>query len=213
MQAKPKPKPKPNEIIKLTFLVMTRDLPARVKLKDHSLEYSGSPAAPDLVAGVYGAHAKQMALVLASNWTKANKARRSGPNQILQLDVAYRADGLIDTLETAQGSNSGWMHFERLAADLRDAIKQEWLSWIRADLGAVRAARHTESSLAEISLEFPGYVARMMAKRSPRLTAVVHPVRPSLDPSAVLWVATVRYERQRFQEPVVRFLSQVRVDV
>jgi hypothetical protein len=206
-------KPQPSELIKLTFLALSRDFPERVKLKEHSLEYSEAAAIGNLVSAVYGANSKQMALVVAAQWTATNRDRRTGPNQVLYVDASYRADLLIDSADQMKAGVSGWLHLDRMSAELRDNLKQLWLSWIQVDHGAARASRLTDSSLSDIALEYPGYIRKMMALRSPRLTAVVHPVRPRLDPGAVLWVATVRYDKDRFVNPLVRFLPQIAVEV
>jgi hypothetical protein len=206
-------KAQPTELIKLTFLVLARDFPERLILKDHSLEYADAVTTGNLVTGVYGAHSKQMALVVASQWTAANRDRKTGPNQVLYVDTSYRADLLLDSPNQMQAGVSGWVHFDRMSADLRDNLKHLWLSWVQADHGTARAARMADSSLSDIALEYPAYVRKMMALRSPRLTAVIHPVRPRLAPSTTLWAATVRYDKDRFVKPIVRFLPQVAVEV
>lgn len=206
-------KPRPTELIKLTFLALARDFPERLILKEHSLEFADAPASRSLVSAVYGAHSKQMALVVASHWSAANRDRKSGPNQVLYVDASYRADLLLDSRDQMKAGVSGWVHFDRMSADLRDSFKQSWLSWIQADHGVARASRMADCPLSDIALGYPGYIGRMMALRSPRLTAVIHPVRPRLEPSAVLWVATMRYEKHRFVNPIVRFLPQITVGV
>jgi hypothetical protein len=210
---------KERDLVSLTFLVESRDMPERVKLKEHSVAFAKSEelvGGGSLISGVYGAHSKQMALVLAAAWTRDNRQRSTGPNQILQLDVGYRVNNFIETRSTTTHEtleSTGWLHMDRLSAELREDLKDEWLGWIRADLGNARANRHVDTPFAEIAMEFPLYVGKMLAKRSPRLLAVVHPVRPTIDPTAVLWVATVRYDKERFVDPVIRFLPNIKVEV
>jgi len=206
-------KPKPNEFIKLTFLAMVRDFPERITLKEHSLDFSDAGPTGSLISGVYGAHSKHAALVLAANWTKEHVGRRIGPTQILHVDAVYRAELLIDRSDQMRAGVTGWLHFDRMSADLRDNVKNLWLSWIEAGHGKVNAARLADSSLGDIALEYPGYISKMMGLRAPRLTAIVHPVRPKLEPGSVLWVASVRYEKDRFIGPLVRFLPQIHVDL
>lgn len=201
----------------MTFLALTRGIPERLKLKEHSIAFRKSEEMPGtLVSGVYGAHSKQMALVLAAGWSKDNRENSKGPNHCLQLDVGYRIDNFADTRQIMTSDrleSTGWLHMDRIASDLREELKDEWLEWIRSDLGGKKHQDVADKPFAEIAMTHPLYVAKMMAKRSPRLVAVVHPVNPTLDPSAVLWVATVRYDKNRFVGPVVRFLPHVNVEL
>jgi hypothetical protein len=207
------------DLISLSFVAVTEGLPARITLKEQSLAFADADhlAGQNLVSGVYGAHSKQMALVMASEWKKANQGKKKGPNQANLIDVLYRVDKFMESrgLTTRDDLDStGWLHLDRLSADLREEIRAEWLKWMRADLKPSQMNSLEDTSLGELALQYPRYVGKMMAKRNPRLSAVVHPVYPDLNPSIVLWVATVRYEKERFVDPVVRFMKDfMKVDV
>lgn len=208
------PKVKQPDLISLTFIAVVEGMPSHIKLRDHSLEFpEGEHFHGALVTGVYGAHSKQVALVLAADWNKQNETKRTNQTRALLVDARYRIDHFQDTtrpLATMESvEKTGWLHMDRLSAELREELKAEWLEWIAADLGDKEYARMADKSFAEIAMIHPRYVAKMMAKRSPRLTAVVHPVHPSMGPNERVWAATVRYEKDRFVEPVVRFMPVV----
>lgn len=210
---------KKRDLISLTFPAFTRGIPQRLNLREHSVAF---PQAEEmaghtgLISGVYGAHSKQMALVLSSKWHAEHRDAPSGPNLVLQVDTGYRIDNFTETktLITEESlAATGWLHLDRLSAEVREGLKEEWLGWIYKDFGGPRAARLADTPLSEIAMQYPIYVGKLMAKRTTRLTAVVHPVHPAIDPTAVLWVATVRYEPERFEDTVVRFLPACKVDL
>lgn len=205
------PKVKQPDLISLTFVAIVEGMPAHIKLKDHSLEFPESEhLRGTLLTGVYGAHSKQVALVMSADWNKQNENKRSNKSRALLVDARYRIDNFMDStrqLATRESlDKTGWLHMDRLSAELRDELKEEWLAWIADEFDARHHARMSELSFAELAMTHPRYIERMMAKRAPRLTAIIHPVRPSMAPKDTVWAATVRYEKERFVEPVVRFM-------
>lgn len=211
------PKVKQPDLISLSFVAIVEGLPNHITLKDHSLEFVESEHLKgSLVTGVYGAHSKQVALVMASDWNKHNEAKRSHRTRALLVDTRYRIDNFMEstrqltTRETLE--KTGWLHMDRLSAELREELRHEWLQWIAQDFKEAHLEQVSELSFAELAMKHPRYIAKMMAKRSPRLTAIVHPVNPSMKPDEKVWAATVRYEKDRFVEPVVRFMPVV-VDI
>lgn len=201
-------------MVSLAFLVYAKDIPEKVRLKEHSLQFVGSDdnSASGLITGVYGAHSKQMALVCAANWSR-ERASSAGMNRILMLDANYKVDHYDltrtqvrpDTLE-----KTGWLHLDRVATSFREEIKEQWLDWIQADTAPGVMARVRDMSLADIAQQYPRYVAHMLKER-PDIRGIVHPVNPVIDPSVALWAATVRYAADRFEGAAVRFLPQVEV--
>lgn len=200
-------------MVSLAFLVYAKGVPEKVELKDHSLQFVDSGSfSSGLITGVYGSHSKQMALVCAANWSR-QRSGSSGLNRILMLDANYRVDNYdltrtqvrADTLE-----KTGWLHLDRVAASFRDEIKEQWLAWIASSSAPGVAARMSDMSLIDIAQKMPRCVARMLDE-NPDIRGIVHPVSPTIDPSVVLWVATVRYESDRFEGATVRFLPQVEV--
>lgn len=201
-------------MVSLAFLVYAKDIPEKVRLKEHSLQFVGSDdnSANGLITGVYGAHSKQMALVCAANWSR-ERASSAGMNRILMLDANYRVDHYDltrtqvrpDTLE-----KTGWLHLDRVATSFREEIKEQWLDWIQADTAPGVMARVRDMSLADIAQQYPRYVTHMLKER-PEIRGIVHPVNPVIDPSVALWAATVRYEADRFEGAAVRFLPHVEV--
>lgn len=199
-------------MVSLAFLVHCKDIPEEVALREQGLSYvGGEKSSDDLITGVYGSHSKQMALVCAATWSR----ERAGKSRILMLDANYKVDHYDltrsqvrpDTLE-----KTGWLHLDRVAASFRDFIKSEWLKWLEPQLAPGVLAKLDDLSLADIAQRYPKYVNQIM-KDHPEIKGVVHPVHPTIDPSVALWVATVRYEADRFEQPTVRFLPQVKVIV
>ena len=208
------PNVKQPDLISLTFVAIVEGLPNRITLKEHSLEFVESELLKgSLVTGVYGAHSKQVALVMAADWNKQNEAKRSHRTRALLVDARYRIDNFMEStrqLTTRESlEKTGWLHLDRLSAELREELKAEWLDWIATDFSEKHHAQMAELSFAELAMKHPRYIAKMMAKRSPRLTAIVHPVNPSMKPDEKVWAATVRYEKDRFVAPVVRFMPVV----
>lgn len=203
-------------MVSLSFLVYTRDIPSRVVLRDHSLQFEGCESDPgDLITGVYGTPSKQMALVCAATWSRERGSSSSGSNRILMLDTNYRVDNYDLTRAQAREEiveKTGWLHLDRIASSYREEIKAQWLGWLAADAPHGVVARVQDLSLADIAQRYPQYVRKMMLQ-DPGLRGIVHPVNPQIDPTVVLWAATVRYESDRFEGPVVRFLPQVDVVV
>lgn len=211
------PRVRQSDQVSLSFvaLVETTDekLPSILKLRDHSLQFNECEHFPKtVITGTHGLTSKQELVVIAGAWSKGKKGRLP-----LTIDTQYRVDNLKEanrnhaTWEAV--TQTGWLQIDRLSAQLRDEIKSEWLGWIEEDLGSRRAARMAELTLGEIALEHPRYVARMLRKTSPRLTVIIHPVHPKLDPEKVLSVATVRLDKDRFVGPAVRFMSNIEVAV
>lgn len=207
------------DVVSLSFLVLSRGMPEEVKLKECSLEFSGNDAmnsTSGLITGVYGAQSKQLALAAASNWTKSHEGSKSkGANRVLMLDVGYRVENFVKTRDQIREDvmrETGWLHMDRLAASYRDEIKEMWIEWIHKDIGALKAADLESQSLTDIALQYPRYVARMM-KKDPDIKVVIHPVVPMIDPTSVLRAATVRYTKDRFVDPNIRFLQDVAIVV
>ena len=210
---------KQRDMVSLSFLVLSRDIPAAVELTEHSLEYVGadtSPASRRFMVGVYGSHSKQVALTVAAKWTQQHQGtQKKGPNRVLMLDTNYRVDNYQltrDQIRRDTLAQTGWMHLERLSAALRDEIKDEWLSWIRKDVGAAKADSMEDESLLDIAYHYPRYVVKMM-QRDPSIVATIHPVQLALDPTVKLMVATVRYEPDRFVGAHLRFLADIPITV
>lgn len=189
----------------LSFLVFSRDIPSSVSLREHGIDFRGrdDAAFKGLISGVYGAHSKQAALVHAAAWSRAHASNTGGPNRVLMLDCNYRvSDGDEDT--------AGWLHMDRMSSEQRSELKSEWMVWIREDTPHGVAERMEDLPLAELALKFPGYIAKMF-KRDKHLRGIVHQVNPTINPAEVLWVATVRYEADRFHGASVRYLDKVTV--
>jgi hypothetical protein len=200
------------DMVSLSFVVFSRDIPSQVVLKEHSLGYVGRVASPGLVTGVYGAHSKQMALVLGAKWTK-ERASSTGLNRILMLDVNYRVDNYALTREQTRRDtleSTGWLHLDRVASGFRDEIKSAWIGWIKKETSAGVALPLEDQSLSDLALQYPRFIPKMF-KVDPNIRGIVHPVNPDIDPSVVLWAATVRYEKERFNGPVMRYLPQSKV--
>jgi hypothetical protein len=201
-------------MIALTFVAVVDDFPKHIKLKEHSLEFPESEHLQgSVITGVYGTSSKQVALVMASAWNKHHETKRGSTSRALLIDSRYRIDNFMDNTRPLatreQLDMTGWLHMDRLTAGLREEIKEEWLEWIAEDFEERHRARMADLGLVEIALAHPRYIQRMMAKRAPRLTAIIHPIHPSLAPKETVWAATVRYEKERFHETAVRFGAQV----
>lgn len=206
---------KQRDMVSLSFLAHSRDVPDQLRLKEHSLSFVGHDASMSagLITGVYGAHSKQTALVAASNWSRQHQAGSGGPNRILMIDVNYRVDNYNLTREQAREETvkeTGWLHLERTASSYREEIKETWISWIDKDVGPAAATSVKDMSLVDIAARYPRFVA-MMLKKDKAIRGIVHPVNPSLDPDVNLWVATVRYDKERFESAAVRYLPHVTV--
>jgi hypothetical protein len=205
---------KARNMVGLSYLVLTRGIPDEVRLKDHSLDFIGGDSSGDFVTGVNGTHSKQMALVAGARWTREHEGR-PGNNRILILDVNYLVDNYSLTREQTRPDSlkkTGWLHLDRVAADFREEIKEEWLQWIRKDFSVEAAEIAQNDSLPDIALKYPKYIKKMM-RANADIRGVVHPVYPTIDPSICLWVATTRYEKERFDAPVMRYLPQVTVKI
>ena len=140
------PKVKQPDLISLTFVAIVEGMPSHIKLKDHSLEFPESEhLRGTLLTGVYGAYSKQVALVMAADWNKQNENKRSNRTRALLVDARYRIDNFMDStrqLATREIlEKTGWLHMDRLSAELREEIKEEWLSWIAEDFDAERHLR------------------------------------------------------------------------
>jgi hypothetical protein len=201
-------------MVSLAFLVYAKDIPGKVNLREHSLQFLGSEkmSSDGLITGVYGAHSKQMALVCSANWSR-ERAASSGRNRILMLDANYRVDNYDLTRTQVRPDTlqkTGWLHLDRVATSFREEIKAQWLAWVHADSAPGVAARLADMSLADIAQQYPHYVLKMLQER-PDIRGIVHPVNPVIDPSVALWAATVRYEADRFENASVRFLPHIQV--
>ncbi|MFC5500104.1 hypothetical protein ACFPOE_21350 [Caenimonas terrae] len=210
-------RPNKLDMISMSLLVMTRDMPDSVKLKDSSLDYEGreQDTSGRLITGAYGSTSRQLALVAASAWTHKHQGAKAGPNRMLVLDMNYRVDNFKLTREQGRPdliAMTGWMHMDRLQVDYRDEIKHDWLRWIAKDKGKQTAIVLEDVKLADIALRYPQYVAKMMKDHS-EIMVVVHPVRLTVKPDEVLWAATVRYEPERMDTPHIRFMPDIQVIV
>lgn len=196
----------------LTELILPKDL----KLKDLSLEYEGRPDIGTLFTGVYGTSSKQALLEATSTWTR-NASRKDGGGRALLVDVSYKVDNFKLTREQGHEGvveKAGWIHMERLTSAFRESIRETWVQWIRDDHGAARANQieREGTSLVDIAVDYPQYVARMM-RTNRAIKVIVHPVRLTVDPTVTAWVATVRYDRERLENAQVRFLPQIPVRI
>lgn len=129
------------------------------------------------------------------------------------LDANYKVDNYDLTRSQVRRETleqTGWLHLDRVSTSFREELKEQWLTWIRADAPHGVANRLRELSLADIAQQYPRYVDHMFKER-PEIRGIVHPVNPVIDPSVVLWVATVRYDADRFEGATVRFLPQIEV--
>lgn len=210
-------RPNKLDMISMSLLVMTRDMPESVKLKDSSLDYEGrvTDSSSRLITGAYGSHSKQMALVAASEWNQKHQGAKSGPNRILIMDMNYRVDNFKLTREQGRPdliAQTGWMHMDRLQVEYRDEIKHDWLRWISKDKGVQTAISLEDVQLVDIAFRYPQYVTKMMKDHS-EIVVVVHPVRLTIAPETKLWAATVRYDRERIDTPLIRFMPDIQVVV
>ena len=160
---------KQRDMIQLSFLAHTRDVPERIRLRDCSLAFAGHNAelSTGLITGVYGASAKQAALVAASKWTQEHQ-RAAGLNRVLMVDLNYRVDNFHLTREQARRdtvAETGWVHFDRIGAALRDELRDQWVEWIVRDTGARRASVADES-LVNLALKYPDCVAKTIKHRA-----------------------------------------------
>jgi hypothetical protein len=129
------------------------------------------------------------------------------------VDVNYRIDNYALTREQARPdllAQTGWLHMDRIASSFRDEIRESWVDQIVRDQGTSVAGGLANMSLVDIAARYPKYVALMM-KKDKSLRGVVHPVHPTIDSGVTLWVATVRYDKERFEHATVRYLPQVNV--
>lgn len=203
------------DMVSLSFLVHVKEIPELVRLQAHSLHYVGhDPVAnAGLITGIYGANSKHTALVTASNWSR-ERAGAQAVNRVLMLDTNYRIDNYSLTREQTRRDTldqTGWLHLDRVSSGFREELKAEWTDWLSKTLAPGVAARLNELSLADLALQYPSCIGMMFANEK-GLKGIVHPVNPVLDPTVTLWAATVRYEADRFQGPVIRFLPYVQVE-
>ncbi|NCT99843.1 MAG: hypothetical protein GXD23_20930 [Comamonadaceae bacterium] len=206
---------KQRDMVQLSFLAHTRDVPDRIRLRDCGLGFAGQSAdlSAGLITGVYGASAKQAALVAAARWTQEHQ-RAAGLNRVLMVDLNYRVDNFHLTREQARRDTvqeTGWIHFDRIGAALRDELRDQWVEWIVRDTGTRRAAV-ADDSLVDLALKFPDCVAKTF-QHEKAVRCIVHPVNPAIDPSIVLWAATLRYDKKRFEDASVRFLPHVQIQL
>jgi hypothetical protein len=155
-----------------------------------------------------------MALLMASKWTKAN-AGNTGLNKVLMVDTNYQVDNYTLTRELARRDtivNTGWLNMDRMSKALREEFKEIWLDWIDQESPFGVAQRLESESFLDIAVKYPKYVRRMMDE-DPSFKGIVHPVNPTLNPSACIWAASVRFEPDRFHGAEARFLSDVQVIV
>ncbi|MEJ8837714.1 hypothetical protein [Ramlibacter sp. AN1133] len=208
--------------ISITFLAIVdgASIPSQLKLGDHSMEFlEAEHFGQSLITAAYGAHSKQVVLQMASEWNRLNENKQTGRQRALLIDAFYRVDNFQEFNKGLATRTSveatGFLHFDRVMAEMRDEIRADWLEWIEADFANTREhKRLSEMGLVQIALEHPRYVARMITKkRSPRYQVVVHPVHPARAPQETLWVATMRYDKDRIVNPVLRFMAGTQVIV
>jgi len=82
-------------------------------------------------------------------------AAGSGASRALLIDVRYRIDNFMATTNLPATcevmEKTGWVHMDRISAELREELKEKWLEWISADFGAKHQKLMADSRFLEIT--------------------------------------------------------------
>lgn len=212
---------RPKDWLPMVNFAMVKGMPSHVKLADHLFPYVGVQEDSRFIWGVYGTTSINAAIFSASTYAAELTAKSPGEQEIqsLQITTWFRIDdfrSIPTQLSAADVARHGYLHLGRMTSAFRDAIRKQWVDWVRgsraneaANLGAALDTMH----LDDLAVRFPQFV-RVLLLEDPTLHAVVHPVYQTYQnvrtPMSVL---TARYDRDRLMASEARFAPMVEVEV
>lgn len=202
--------------VNLLFLYEARgEMPTEVDLSECSIQYFDEKRNPELITGVYGTKSKQLALESMAKWnanhllTPEQRAKGNKPSRLLMVDAHYSMASLEAQRQRASADvveSTGWLNLERVTPEMREELKQVWLTAIARSQGAAKARALEDEQLLKLVTDYPQYVSNLF-RDNKKLVGVNHPIRPRFDPHVTLWVATVRLIPKRFLEVSTRYFD------
>ncbi len=202
--------------LSLSTLVPVGAVPDKVNFIEHSFDYQGVVPEPGkLFVALHGGQSKHTALVAASAWArdKQGKTKPGQPDRMMVMDFGYHIENLKSTRANSSVAlleETGLISFDRITSDYREELREQWLEWISQDFSAQRAENMSVKSLRELAVLFPQYINKMFHENR-KIHVILHPVAPMIDPRSEIWVATVRYVKNRICQPEMRFAPEIKV--
>ncbi len=202
--------------LSLSTLVPVGSVPDKVNFIEHSFDYQGVVPEPGkLFVALHGGQSKHTALVAAAAWARdmQGKTKPGQPDRMMVLDFGYHIDNLKSTRANSSAAlleETGLISFDRITSEYREELRDQWLQWISHDFSAQRAENMSVKSLRELAVLFPQYINKMFHENR-KIHVILHPVAPMIDPRSEIWVATVRYVKNRIRQPEMRFSPEIKV--
>lgn len=189
--------------------VFAKDIPTRVEVQKHSLDYVGKRANKKFLTGIYGTNSGDAGGYLATNWANNQGSR------IFYLDVwcevpNFHASRAQMTRETI--AESHWLHLDRMSVELKNEIKEKMLDWIKKKHGPDAQRNAEDLNCQQMVLAHP-FLANKLLDSEPDVGMLVHPVYTPFDEGAArplsLWAATINTELIHVKGAEIRYLPNV----
>lgn len=204
--------------LQLSTFVPVYGEPDKVNFIEHSLDYQGVVPEPGrLFAALYGGQSMHKGSVAAADCVRDmhGKTKPGQPNRMVALDFGYHIDNLKSTRVNSSEAlleETGFISFDRITSKYREALRDQWLQWISQDFCPLRAENLSVKSLHDLAVLFPQYINRMFHENQ-KIQVILHPVVPMIDPRSEVWIATVRYDKNRICQPEMRFSPEIKVEL
>jgi hypothetical protein len=167
-----------------------------IVLDDHLLGYAGMALDKnDFVWGLAGSSCR------SDSRYKAFMSAQANGKHMLEIEGRYRLDNfdrIRSGFDEEAAFAAGYLHVDRMKADLRDKLKNYLLGAAARRHDGLDVAKYSAKSLGDLLLDFPGLLQDLF-DADDRIMMVVHRVRPTWDAQSRMgvYLCTMRRDKDR----------------